>query len=78
MSTILAKKQNTRRSHNPANAKQKNQPSKDDWFWCVRTPVIIQFGVSHLQTGVGAKVGANKDTRKIAHKSTFPWDEGIV
>ena len=27
--------------------------------WCVRTPVIIQFGVSYLQTGVGAKVGAD-------------------
>ena len=26
---------------------------------CVRTPVIIQFGVSSLQTGVGAKVGAD-------------------
>ena len=25
---------------------------------CVRTPVIIQFGVSNLQKGVGAKVGA--------------------
>ena len=23
--------------------------------WCVRTPVIIQFGVSYLQAGVGAK-----------------------
>ena len=26
---------------------------------CVRTPVIIQFGVSYLQAGGGCKVGAN-------------------